>query len=98
MTYPGSSTHSWDECDLGTGSFFTGNHPTYAQYTANLVPWAGLDVVLRWEFSSDAGVVGDGWWIDEISITDVAVPGACFGVEQIFSDGFETGDTGAWSQ
>ena len=98
MAYPGNSTHAYDECDLGTGSFFTGSHPTYAQFTAGLTPWAGLDVVLRWEFSSDGGVVGDGWWIDDISITDVAVPGSCFGAEQIFSDGFESGNMSAWSQ
>ncbi|TFG40248.1 MAG: M28 family peptidase [Candidatus Aminicenantes bacterium] len=97
MTYPGSSSHTYDECDLGTGSFFTGNLPTYTQFTASLTPWAGLEVMLRWELSSDSGVVGSGWWIDEISITDVAVPGTCSGADSLFSDGFESGDTSAWS-
>jgi len=97
MAYPGSSSHEYDECDLGTGSFFTGAQPTYAQFTAGLAPWAGLDVVLRWEFSSDGGVVGDGWWIDDVSITDIAIPGTCSGAEVIFVDDFESGNTSAWS-
>jgi hypothetical protein len=98
MVYPGSSPYTNDACGLGTGSFFTGTQTTYAAFTADLSAWAGQNAMLRWEFSSDGSQTGDGWWIDDISITDVAVPGSCSTSDLIFSDGFESGDTGAWSQ
>jgi Peptidase family M28/Immune inhibitor A-like, MAM domain len=97
MTYPGASTNTNDQCGLGTGSFFTGDQSTYSAFTADLSPWTGQEATLRWVLSSDGLQVGDGWWIDEISITDVAVPGSCSGSEQLFSDGFESGTTTAWS-
>jgi hypothetical protein len=97
MNYPGVSTHTNDACGLGTGGFFTGGQSTYAAFTADLSPWTGQSAMLRWVLSSDGSLVGDGWWIDEISITNVAVPGVCTGAEVLFSDGFESGDTSAWS-
>jgi hypothetical protein len=99
MTYPGSSSQTNDQCGLGAGTFFTGHDATYQPYTVDLSAWAGEnDVALRWIFSSDGYIEDAGWWIDDISITDVAVPGSCFGAEQIFSDGFESGNMSAWSQ
>jgi hypothetical protein len=96
MTYPGTSTHDNDECGLGEGTFFTGTQPTFTLFSANLAAWAGQTVALRWEFSSDVYIEADGWWIDDISITDVAVPGECFSDDLIFADGFESGDLSAW--
>jgi len=97
MTYPGTSNYTSDACDLGTGSFFTGDLPTYSAYSADLSSWAGQEGLIRWAFSTDSSQNGAGWWIDEISITDVAVPGVCSGADQLFSDGFESGNTSAWS-
>jgi len=97
MSYPGTSTYTYDECDLGTGSFFTGERPTYTAYSADLSSWTGQEGMLRWIFSTDSSQAGAGWWIDEISITDVAVPSACTGADELFSDGFESGNTSAWS-
>ncbi len=96
MTYPGSSTHTSDECDLGTGTFFTGLQGSYAPYSADLSTWPGQEVSLRWILSSDVNTEGDGWWIDDITITDVAVPGMCSS-ELVFSDGFEIGNASKWS-
>jgi len=97
LSYPGTSTHTNDACNLGTGSFFTGDHSTYTAYAADLSSWTGQEGMLRWVLSSDGSVNGAGWWIDDISITNVAIPGACSGSVQIFSDGFESGNTLAWS-
>jgi hypothetical protein len=97
MSYPGSSGNDNDECGLGTGTFFTGTDLIYDPYSANLSAWAGQEVQLRWLLSSDGYIEDDGWWIDDISLTDVAVPGMCFGADMIFIDGFESGDTSAWS-
>ena len=34
---------------------------------------------------------------NDVSITDVAVPGSCLGADVLFFDDFESGDTSAWS-
>ncbi len=96
LSYPGGSTNTSDACDLGTGAFFTGDSPGYTAFTADLSGWAGSVVRLRWNLSTDVLTVGDGWWIDNVSITNVAVPGTCTSTGPIFTDGFESGDTGAW--
>jgi len=96
--YPGTATHTTDACDLGSGDFFSGTDASFGQYTVSLAAWANQDVMIRWQFSSDAAENGSGWWIDDISITNVEVPGTCETVsEGIFGDGFEGGDTEAWS-
>ena len=96
LTYPGSSSYTNDACDLGTGAFFTGNNPGYTAFTTDLSGWPGAEAQLRWILSTDTFTVGDGWWIDTISITDVAIPGTCITTGEIFTDGFESGDTSAW--
>lgn len=96
MAYPGESTRANDACDLGTGMYFTGSQSTYAPFSADLSAWTGQTIRLRWLFSSDGYVEEDGWWIDNLSITDVAIPGTCSGAEVIFVDDFESGDTSAW--
>jgi len=97
MTYPGSSTHTNDSCGLGTGTTFTGSQSVFAPFSADLSAWNGQTIRLRWLFSSDSAVEDDGWWIDDVSITDVAIPGTCSGAEVIFVDDFESGNTSAWS-
>jgi hypothetical protein len=99
VNYPGNSTNTSDACNLGTGAFFTGlGAPVWAQYSASLAAWDGLEVMLRWRFSSDGSVVYAGWWVDDIAITNVMVPSDCdSGEPPLFADGFETGTTNAWS-
>jgi len=96
VNYPGSVGYENDECDLGTGDFFNGTNTTWSEYTASLVVWADSDVLLRFVLSTDGSVVGDGWWVDDISITDVAVAGECTTQFGLFADGFESGDTTGW--
>ena len=96
--YPGSAKNTGDQCDLPTGTYFTGVDTSYDAYTASLAQWVGQQVMLRWRLSSDGDVEASGWWIDDISITDVSVPGQCTTVTpQVFTDGFESGGTTAWS-
>jgi hypothetical protein len=94
LTYPGNSSYTSDACNLGVGTFFTGLESEYSAYTADLTVWANQNVSLRWLLSTDTSVNGAGWWIDEISITDYSV---CTSNGAIFADGFESGDTTAWS-
>ena len=80
-----------------TGDFFNGTDTSWIEYSASLAVWADSDVELRFVLSTDGSVVGDGWWVDDISITDVAVAGECTSVPHpVFADGFESGDTSAW--
>jgi hypothetical protein len=37
----------------------------------------GQNIRLRWHFTSDGSVTAQGWWIDDISITNVVFPAAC---------------------
>jgi len=76
--YPGTSTHTSDACGLPTGNYFTGDPANdWTAYTADLSAWGSQDVVIRFALSTDGSVNRTGWWIDDISITQVDVPGAC---------------------
>ena len=98
VNYPGTSTNASDACGLPTGTYFTGTNAAWAQYTASLAAWADQDVLLRWALSTDGSVNAAGWWVDDISITNVMVPSDCQGGEApMFGDGFESGDTSGWA-
>jgi hypothetical protein len=97
VNYPGNVTHDNDECDLGTGAFFNGTETVWTEFSASLAQWSGAEAQLRFVISSDGWYDGDGWWIDDISVAGTAVAGSCT-APPFFADGFETGDTGAWSR
>ena len=96
VNYPGNSTNTSDACDLPTGAYFTGSGtPTWAQYTASLATWSNLDVILRWRLSTDGSVTYQGWWVDDITVSN---PADCDSVAApMFADDFESGTTDAWS-
>ena len=100
VNYPGTSTHENDACDLPTGNYFTGSTGglTWTEYTASLATWDGFDVMLRWRLSTDTSVNGDGWWVDDIAITNVMVPSNCDSEPPLFADDFESGTTSAWTR
>jgi len=76
-TYPSSSSYTDDACGLPTGTYFTGTNLTWAQYTAALSTFAGQTVQIRWLLSTDTSQSGEGWYVDDISVTQVEVPGDC---------------------
>jgi hypothetical protein len=77
VNYPGTSTHTSDNCGLPTGTYFTGLDASWALYSADLSAWGNQDVLIRFLISSDTSVTRAGWWVDDITITQVDVPGAC---------------------
>jgi hypothetical protein len=77
VNYPSYANRTSDACDWPTGNFFSGTNLSYAEYTASLNQWSNQDVLLRWTISSDTSVNGTGWWVDDIAITNVSVPGEC---------------------
>ena len=85
INYPADSlTFTGNACGLptsGTGTVFSRtftfpNYPAFL-YTGSLSAYAGQSVKLRWRLSSDPGVVGQGWWVDDVAVTNAVVPGTC---------------------
>jgi Zinc carboxypeptidase len=84
MNYPDSLSFTGNACGIATGGAATAfsrtiTTPAYSvsPYTGSLAAFAGKSVKLRWRFSSDAGVTGQGWWVDDVSITNAVIPGTC---------------------
>jgi hypothetical protein len=77
VNYPVNSIRNSDACGLPVGMYFTATNLTWGQYTADLSAWNGQIVLLRFVLSTDGSVVNTGWWIDDIAITQVDVPGTC---------------------
>jgi len=84
--YGSTITYSGNACAWATASAaYGGNSTTYPTNwiaaTVSLSSYAGRTVLLRWRFSTDSGVAGSGsnpgWYVDDISITHVQVPGTC---------------------
>jgi hypothetical protein len=77
MDYPGSSSQASDACGLPPGDYFTGAAPFYAFHVADLTPWNDEFVKIRFALSTNDSGIGSGWWVDDIDITNVDVPGSC---------------------
>lgn len=84
--YPGTITNTGNSCIWPTTTpCYIGNstgYPTTWQLgTIDLSAYNDQTVLLRWNFSTDGSVGGSlanpGWYIDDINITNVMVPGIC---------------------
>lgn len=76
--YPGSFTESGNACAIPlTTDCFTGTDLSWTRYTADLSAFNGSNIMIRWTFSSDSGVSREGWYVDDISITNAQVSGPC---------------------
>ncbi len=79
-----------DACGLPNNSgAFTGSALTWTPYTIDLSALSGT-VRFRFLFSTDPRVTDQGWWIDDVRMTHVQVPGMCNSpLASIFANGFE---------
>jgi fibronectin type 3 domain-containing protein len=84
FAYPDPLPNSGNACGFpisGTATVFsrTNAAPTYpvANYSSSLSAYAGKSIKLRWRLSSDGGVVGAGFWVDDISVTNAFAPSVC---------------------
>lgn len=73
---------------------WSGNSGGFVETVVDLSDLSGLSARFRWRFGSDSSVSSTGWWVDDV---DVVEGQACTTGVPIFSDGFESGDTTAWS-
>jgi choice-of-anchor B domain-containing protein len=88
--YPGTIQDEGNACDLPVGTgVFSGTSLSWTQETFPLTDFDG-EIKLRWLFASDTAVTEEGWWLDDIVISHVLVPGMCtLTGDVVFADGFE---------
>jgi hypothetical protein len=77
----------------GKRAWCNGTIGAMTKVTANLGAFAGSTVQLRWHEGDDSSIAATGWFVDSVNISSAA---ACTATG-IFSDGFESGNTSAWS-
>jgi len=55
---------------LANRNAFTGSSGQFIQTVVSLSSFAGQTVKVRWRFATDASTTGDGWYIDDIQLTN----------------------------
>ncbi len=78
-----TGTSSANPIGAAFGPGFTGVSDGWSESTADLTPFAGREVLLRFEYVTDESLHGPGWCIDEIAVPEVN-----------FHDGAEDNDAG----
>ncbi|MDQ1521709.1 MAG: immune inhibitor, partial [Actinomycetota bacterium] len=75
--------------DSGSPPTFTGQNltPALSQQTADLTPYAGKQVLLRFAYTSDSGTNNENFYVDDIAVKA--------GASTVFTDDAET--RGAWT-
>jgi immune inhibitor A len=73
----GSQTSDENPLGLAYGPAYTGKSggsegPTWVKESIDLSPFAGQEILLRFEYITDEGVNLDGWAIDDIAIPELA--------------------------
>jgi choice-of-anchor B domain-containing protein len=97
--YPNTITESGNACAAmppGTPAFSSSNQLTWQQKTVDLGAYAGQTVRLSWRYGSDTAVNREGWYVDDIALTHVQIPGSC-SLIALLADGFESGGLAAWA-
>jgi hypothetical protein len=69
---------------------FTGSsNGLFEAHTSSLAAFAGQNIQIRWRFSSDPGVEEEGFYLDNIQVSNASVPNACAVTGFLFRDSFE---------
>jgi len=76
---------SADACGYGIHGAFTGPSGNggltpWTQYQTDLAAFAGQSVMIRWRFTTDQSIEFEGFYLDDIQITNVNLPGPCIPV------------------
>jgi hypothetical protein len=90
LNYPGQFRDSSDACGYAQGTpSFTGSSG-WQQHTVDLSAYQGQDIKVRWNYSTDGAVNNQGWFVDDISITNTQVPSQCNALsDEIYISGFD---------
>ncbi|OLD66379.1 MAG: hypothetical protein AUI52_04485 [Acidobacteria bacterium 13_1_40CM_2_68_10] len=78
-TYPASVDFPLNDCPTTADSttYFSGTSANYTTYSASLANWGGSDVRVRFHLSGDYLYPSGSWWIDDVEVSGVMIPGAC---------------------
>lgn len=88
--YPGAFIPSADVCGYASGTpSFTGTDLNWTQHTVDLSQYQGQSIKLRWNYSTDAGTNLEGWYLDDISISNAQITSQCRRQDLIFLSSFE---------
>lgn len=72
------------------GAFNGSSLGSFNDYSSDLSAFAGQTVQIRWVMSTDPGSQDEGFYLDDIEITQASTPAVCGSVSPIiFDDGFE---------
>lgn len=76
--YPNVFRNSGDACGYEfNDKSFTGTNLEWKKHTIDLSEYQGQDVQIRWNYSTDEKNTGEGWYIDDIALTNVQIPSHC---------------------
>ena len=64
-----TTSHSPGSRAFGPG--YTGRSEGWGEERTDLTPYAGMEVLLRFEYVTDDSISGDGWCVDDISVAEV---------------------------
>ncbi len=70
-SYPGSTNSTTSSCIGQNQPCFTGTDNTWTEYVADLGSYQGETVRIGFLFGSDSAVEETGWYIDDVTISDV---------------------------
>jgi len=93
LPYDGPVSTSFSN-PIGGQDAWCGDPRDWSQHVVDLTTYAGQTVKLRFRMATDSSVSREGWYIDDVR---VITPSDCFENTSIFIDGFESGDTSAWT-
>lgn len=84
-----------NECGYrATQGAFTGSSTNFASYQSSLAAYAGQEVVIRWSFTSDPGSEDEGFFLDNIRVTEASTPRACQASDAISGPWYNTAQSG----
>ncbi len=93
--YPGDFSQTGsppiNECGYvaARGAFNGSSSGAFVAYSSDLSAYAGQSVQIRWQFSSDPGSEENGFYLDDIQVTQASQPAQCELSEEVFADSFE---------
>jgi Immune inhibitor A-like, MAM domain len=74
---------------IGGDDAWCGDPQDWLNSIVDVSAWGGQNVRFRYRLASDSSVSREGWYLDDVKVQ------SCLAL--IFADGFESGDTSAWS-
>jgi hypothetical protein len=90
--YDGAVSTSFSSPIAGENAW-CGDPQDWLESVVDINAWAGQTVQFRWRLATDSSASREGWYIDDVVVQSCeGGPGGA-----IFSDGFESGNTSAWS-